>query len=59
MKIKPAILAVALAACSHGDPELRTQEQQARSYREAYESQMQQVAQLKARIAELERRDCR
>jgi hypothetical protein len=60
--MKSAILfvAAALLGCSHGADETRASDAaQVRQYREAYESQMQQIAQLKSRIAELERRDCR
>ena len=47
------------AACSHGDGALREEQARVRHYRDAYESQAQEIAQLKARIAELERQDCR
>jgi hypothetical protein len=57
--MKYALVLLLLAACSHNDAELRNQESQARQYREAYESQALRIAQLKARIAELEKRDCR
>lgn len=48
------------AACSHGDAALRDEQTKSRHYRDAYESLAQEVAQLKARIAELEQqRNCR
>ena len=54
-----ALFAFLLAACSHNEVELRNEHAQARQYRDAYESQAQEIASLKARIAELEKRDCR
>ena len=55
-----AFLAVLLAACSHADTgALRDEQARSRHYGDAYETQAQQIAQLKARIAELEKRDCR
>jgi len=58
--MKIALLAFLLAAaCSHGDAALRDEQSRTRHYRDAYETQAQQIAQLKARIAELEKRDCR
>ena len=47
------------AACSHGDTALRDEQARSRHYRDAYETQALEIAQLKARIAELEKRDCR
>ena len=47
------------AACGHGDAALRDEQTRSRHYRDAYETQAQEIAQLKARIAELEKRDCR
>lgn len=46
-------------ACSHGEAAVREEQARSRHYRDAYESQAQQIAQLKARIAELEKRSCR
>ena len=58
--MKSALLAVLLAAaCSHTDTALRDEQARSRHYRDSYETQAQQIAQLKARIAELEKRDCR
>ena len=58
--MKIALLTVLFAAaCSHGDAALRDEQSRTRHYRDAYETQAQQIAQLKARIAELEKRDCR
>ena len=57
--MKVALLALLLAAaCGHGDGALREEQSKARHYRDAYESQVLQIAQLKARVAELEQR-CR
>jgi hypothetical protein len=54
------LLALVLAsACGHGDAELRGEQAKARRYRDAYETQAQQVEQLKKRVAELEREGCR
>ena len=47
------------AACSHGDGALRDEQARARHYRDAYETQAQEISQLKARIAELEKQNCR
>jgi len=58
--MKLALLAlVSAAACSHGDGALREEQAKTRHYRDAYETQAQQVQQLKKRIAELERQGCR
>lgn len=47
------------AACSHADPALRDEQARARHYRDAYETQAQEIAQLRARVAELEKQGCR
>jgi hypothetical protein len=47
------------AACGHGDAALRDEQSRSRQYRDAYESQALEIAQLRAKIAELEKRDCR
>jgi hypothetical protein len=47
-------LAAGLAACSHNDAELRSEHAQARQFRDAYETQAQEMAALKARVAALE-----
>lgn len=58
--MKLALVALLLgAACSHADAALRDEQARSRHYRDAYETQAQENAQLKARIAELEKRDCR
>jgi hypothetical protein len=58
--VKLALLALLGAvACGHGDGALREEQAKARSYRDAYETQAQQVQQLKKRIAELESQGCR
>jgi hypothetical protein len=58
MKIALPALLVA-AACGHGDAELRAEQAKARHYRDAYETQAQQIEQLRKRVAELERQGCR
>lgn len=50
---------LACAACGHGDAALRDEQSKSRHYRDAYESQALEIAQLKARIAELEKQSCR
>jgi len=58
--MKRALLGVLLcAACSHADAALRDEQARSRHYRDAYESSAQENAQLKARIAELEKQGCR
>ena len=47
------------AACGHADPALRDEQSRSRHYRDAYESQAEEIAQLKARIAQLESQNCR
>lgn len=54
--VLPALLL--LSACGHSDGALRDEQSRARRYRDAYESQASEIVQLKARIAELERRSC-
>jgi hypothetical protein len=55
-----ALLALlAAAACSHDETELRDERAQTRQFRDAYETQAQEIAALKAKIAELEKRDCK
>lgn len=55
-----AVLAALLAAsCAHPDgAAIREEQAKARRYRDAYEAQVLEIAQLKGRIAELEQR-CR
>jgi len=48
-----------VAACGHGDAALRAEQAKARHYRDAYETQAQQVEQLRKRVAELEQQGCR
>jgi hypothetical protein len=55
-----ALLAVLLAAaCGHGDAALREEQARTRHYRDAYETQAQEVQQLRKRVAELEQKGCR
>ena len=58
MKLALSALALA-AACGPGDAALRAEEAKTRRYRDAYETQAQQVEQLRKRLAELEREGCR
>jgi hypothetical protein len=58
--VRLAVLALLLAgACGHGDAALRQEEAKARHYRDAYETQAQQMEQLRKRIADLEAQGCR
>jgi hypothetical protein len=58
--VRPLVLALLLAgACGHGDAALRQEEAKARHYRDAYETQAQQMEQLRKRIADLEAQGCR
>ena len=54
------LLAAFLAATACGHPEIALRDEQARSrrYRDAYETQASELAQLKARVAELEKKRC-
>jgi hypothetical protein len=55
-----ALLALLLAAaCGHGDAALREEQARTRHYRDAYETQAQEVQQLRKRVAELEQKGCR
>ncbi|HZX96515.1 MAG TPA: hypothetical protein VFE90_18500 [Myxococcales bacterium] len=55
-----AVLGLLLAtACGHGDAALRDEQAKARHYRDAYETQSQEIQQLKKRVAELEQKGCR
>jgi hypothetical protein len=58
MRIALLVLLLA-AACGHGDAELRAEQTKARHYRDAYETQAQQVEALRKRVADLERQGCR
>ena len=54
------VLALLLAgACGHGDAALRQEQAKARRYRDAYETQAQEVQQLRKRVADLEAQGCR
>jgi hypothetical protein len=58
--MKLALLLLFLgAACGHADASLRDEQSKSRHYRDAWEAQAQEIAQLKARIAELEKQNCR
>jgi len=58
--MKLALVGLLLAAaCGHADAALRDEQTKSRHFRDAYESQAQEIAQLKARIAELEKQNCR
>jgi hypothetical protein len=53
------VLLLAAAACGHGEGALRDEQAKSRHYRDAYETQALQIAQLKERIAEMEQQGCR
>jgi len=55
----PLFALLAAAGCGHGEAALREEQAKARHYRDAYETQAQQVQQLKKRVAELESQGCR
>jgi hypothetical protein len=58
--VKVASIALLLAAaCGHGDAALREEQAKARRYRDAYETQAQEIQQLKKRVAELEAKGCK
>jgi hypothetical protein len=58
--MKLALVALLFAAaCSHGDAALRDEQAKARHYRDAYETQAQELQQLRKRVAELEQQGCR
>ena len=58
MRIAALVLLLA-AACGHADAALREEQSRSRHWRDAYETQAQENAQLKARIADLEKQNCR
>jgi len=58
MRIALFALASALA-CGHGEAALRSEQEKARHYRDAYETKAQENDQLKKRIAELESQGCK
>jgi hypothetical protein len=58
VKLAAAALLLA-AACGHGDAALREEQAKTRRYRDAYETQAQEIQQLKKRVAELEAKGCR
>ena len=58
--MKLAVVALVLAmACGHGDRTLREEQAKTRHYRDAYETQAQEIQQLRKRVAELESQGCR
>jgi hypothetical protein len=58
--VKLAAAALLLvAACGHGDAALREEQAKTRRYRDAYETQAQEIQQLKKRVADLEAKGCR
>ena len=58
--MKAAAVALLLAAaCGHADAALREEQSRSRHWRDAYETQAQENAQLKARIADLEKQNCK
>jgi hypothetical protein len=58
--VKRAAFALLLAAaCGHGDAALREEQAKTRRYRDAYETQAQEIQQLQKRLAELEAKGCK
>ena len=58
--MKAALIGLLLAAaCGHGDTALRDEQNRSRHYRDAYESQAQEIARLKKRVADMEDKGCR
>jgi hypothetical protein len=58
--VKLAAAALLLAAgCGHGDAALREEQAKTRRYRDAYETQAQEIQQLTKRVADLEAKGCR
>ncbi len=57
MRLAAAALLFA-AACGHGDAALREEQAKTRRYRDAYETQAQEIQQLNKRVAELEAKGC-
>ena len=58
--MKLALAALVLAAgCGHGDAALREEQAKARHYRDAYETQAQEIQRLRERVAELESKGCK
>ena len=58
MKLAFATLVLA-AGCGHGDAALREEQAKARHYRDAYETQAQEIQRLRERVAELESKGCK
>jgi hypothetical protein len=52
------LAAVLAAACGHPEIALRDEQARSRRYRDAYETQAAELAQLKARLLELEKKRC-
>ena len=46
------------AACGHSESVLRDEQAKSRRYRDAYETQAAELAQVKARLAALEKKAC-
>jgi hypothetical protein len=59
VRIAAFALAAVAMACGHGDAALRAEQEKARHYRDAYETQAQEVQRLRQRVAELEAKGCR
>jgi len=58
--VRLAALALLLSAgCGHADAALREEQAKARHYRDAYETQGQEIQELRKRVAELEAQGCR
>ena len=60
MRLALLLAAAALgAACGHGDGALRDEQARSRRYRDAYETQALELQQLKAKLAELQKKECK
>ena len=46
------------AACGHSESALRDEQAKSRRYRDAYETQAAELAQLKTLVSELEKKSC-
>jgi hypothetical protein len=58
--MKLALAALVLAAgCGHGDAAVREEQAKARRYRDAYETQAQEIQRLREHVAELESKGCK
>lgn len=52
------LLLLLAAGCGHSESALRDEQAKSRRYRDAYETQAAELAQVKARVAQLEKKAC-